>query len=115
MHKNTFWLFLGCFLIILFATTTVPSENIGTADMVLEGGSTGKVPFPHHRHQKALNNDCQICHKAFPREKGVIFKLKQEKVIDKKSVMNACQACHKDLLSQGKPHGPTKCKECHSL
>ena len=112
--KTAYFFVIGCFCLFYVIATSVYSENIGAKDMVLEGGSTGNVPFPHHRHQKALNSDCQSCHKLFPQEKDVIVKLKQENVLKKKAVMNNCQSCHRDLASQGKATGPTKCKACHS-
>ena len=115
MHKIVLWLLLGWFCMIAITSGSIFSENLGMADMVLEGGSTGNVPFPHHKHQNALNNNCQNCHYIFPQEKGVIAKLKQENTLKKKSVMNSCQACHRDLASQGKASGPTKCKACHSI
>jgi Cytochrome c7 and related cytochrome c len=115
MFKILLWLMLGWACSISHITVSMSSENLGTAVMVLEGGATGNVPFPHHRHQRALNSDCQICHHVFPQVKGIIVKLKQENALKKKFVMNACQACHKELATQGKPAGPTKCKDCHSL
>lgn len=114
MVKTAYFFIIGCCCLFLVVATSVYSENIGAKDMVLEGGATGKVPFPHQRHQTALNSDCQICHKLFPQEKGVIVKLKREDALKKKAVMNNCQSCHRGLASQGKAAGPTKCKECHS-
>jgi hypothetical protein len=50
----------------------------------------------------------------FPKELGVIDKMKAEKTLKKKQVMNkACIACHKAYKKSGKDHGPTSCKECH--
>ena len=109
MRKIAFGVLFGWICLIALASGSNSSENQGMADMVLEGGSSGNVPFPHHRHQKALNNDCQRCHHYFPQEKGIIAKLKQENALKKKTVMNACQSCHRELASQGKAAGPTQC------
>ena len=113
MKLQLFLILISC-LFILIETPVVFSENTGASDIMLAGGSTGKVPFPHHRHQKALNNDCQVCHKLFPQVKGSIVNSIQQGTLKKKTVMNNCQSCHKDMVSQGKATGPVKCKECHS-
>ena len=102
-------------LSFLFFAVGVYSDQKGSADMVLNGGKTGQVPFPHYRHQTTLNEDCQVCHSLFPQEKNSIDKLKKTGALEKKSVMNNCKSCHKERLSQSQKSGPVKCKECHSL
>lgn len=85
----------------------------GADGMVLEGGDTGWVPFPHHRHQDALG-DCMACHTLFPQKAGSIEVLKAEGKLKKKAVMNNCSKCHRNLVTAGRPSGPTTCKQCHS-
>jgi hypothetical protein len=105
-------------VIILGLVTVLPliagEQNRGAATMALFGGKTGKVPFPHHDHQKALNDDCQACHAAFPQKAGAIEELKASGDLAKKFVMNKqCVKCHKAMKKAGKKSGPTSCKKCH--
>ena len=88
-------------------------QQRGAGEMVLEGGKTGLVPFPHHRNQDALG-DCTVCHALFPQKAGSIEALKAEGRLDKKTVMNNCSKCHRKLAKAGRPTGPTSCKQCHS-
>ncbi len=109
-------LFMICIISIFFVFTVyVQSAQKGAVDIIIKGGKTGNIPFPHARHQKNLNDDCQICHKLFPQKKGIIDKQKEKHILEKKVVMNNCLACHKEMASQGKQTGPVKCNGCHSL
>jgi cytochrome c-type protein NrfB len=85
---------------------TAVGQNKGAADMILQGGKPGDVPFAHHLHQSHLGN-CDLCHNLFPQTKGSIDKLKAEGKLKKKEVMDQCQACHRQKA------GPLKCGECH--
>ncbi len=88
-------------------------ENRGADQMVLEGGGSGPVPFPHHRHQAAVAQ-CQACHVLFPQEKGSIEKRKAGGQLAGKQVMNKlCVQCHKELKKAGGASGPTTCTQCH--
>lgn len=87
--------------------------NKGAAKMMLDGGSSGPVPFPHQDHQTRLA-DCLICHHAFPQEKGSIEKLKSEGLLQKKQVMNKqCIKCHRAEKTAGNQTGPLTCNKCH--
>ena len=62
------------FLIILMVfagAMAVAKEERGAAEITLEGGTRGKVPFPHQKHQDTLT-DCNICHNVFPQSPGTI-------------------------------------------
>jgi hypothetical protein len=88
-------------------------QNPGAPDMVLEGGTSGKVPFPHLQHQQALV-DCNLCHAKFPQTPGAIEALKAEGKLAKKEVMNSlCTKCHKETRQAGEKGGPTTCTTCH--
>lgn len=88
-------------------------QNPGAPDMMLEGGSSGAVPFPHLQHQKALA-DCELCHVKFPQTPGAIEALKAEGKLAKKEVMNSlCTKCHKEKRQAGEKGGPTTCTTCH--
>jgi hypothetical protein len=90
-----------------------PAQNKGAADMILEGGTSGKVAFPHHRHQQALG-DCNICHAAFPQKAGAIEDLKAQGKLARKQIMNEqCTQCHKEKKRDGVKAGPTTCTACH--
>ncbi len=95
------------------AITALAVENRGPAEMRLDGGSRGVVPFPHQRHQDTLG-DCDVCHTLFPKEQGGIARLKREGVLVKKQVMKKhCIQCHQSKKKTGETAGPTKCAKCH--
>ena len=97
------------------AYAVVAEENRGVENLVLIGGKSGNVPFPHWQHQDTLK-DCQTCHDLFPQESGSIEKLKAAGELKKKKVMNSkCTKCHRALKKEGKPSGPVSCKECHTV
>jgi hypothetical protein len=105
---------LLCLVILLASVLALADgQQRGADDMVLEGGKSGWVPFPHHRHQDALG-DCMGCHTLFPQKAGSIEVLKAEGKLRKKAVMNSCSKCHRNLATAGRPSGPTSCKACHS-
>lgn len=85
----------------------------GPESMVLQGGKTGNVEFPHQLHQTKLKS-CGPCHDLFPREAGSIAELVGAGTLKKKQVMNTCISCHKENDAKGKETGPTSCKECHN-
>lgn len=89
-------------------------ENPGELNITLSGGKKADVPFPHKMHQNGLK-DCAKCHSLFPREKGVIEKLKSENGLKSKEVMNQCRGCHKEMKKAGKSHGPVSCRGCHKI
>ena len=88
-----------------------PSQ--GAAQMVLQGGNSGNVPFPHHRHQES-QVDCMVCHELFPQEAGAVDRLKEGGQLKAKQVMNKlCVKCHRENKKARKPTGPVTCKTCH--
>lgn len=98
-------------LLALFALSlgaAGPRENI-----VLDGGRTGKVTFPHKRHHEALKDDCRACHELFPKEAGAIERFKAEGKFKKRQVMNNCVACHKSMIRNKLKTGPVSCRGCH--
>lgn len=103
---------------ILFYTGIAESENDaenkGAEIILLYGGKKARdVHFPHHRHQRALE-DCNICHDLFPRKLGSIEELKNQGKLKKKQVMQEhCIDCHKKMKSAGLNTGPTSCARCH--
>jgi hypothetical protein len=82
--------------------------------IVLDGGRTGEVTFPHKKHGEALKDDCDACHALFPQEPGAIDKLKAGGKLEKRQVMNSCTACHKSRIKEKQPAGPVSCKGCHT-
>ena len=87
-------------------------QNRGAPDITLDGGTKGKVPFPHQKHQDTLG-DCNICHDIFPQTPGVIKELKEQEELKKKQVMNHCRGCHRKMTKEGAKTGPTSCSKCH--
>jgi hypothetical protein len=88
-------------------------QNKGAAEIVLEGGTSGPVAFPHQRHQENLA-DCSVCHSAFPQKAGAIEELKAQGKLAKKQVMNEqCTKCHKEKKQAGEKAGPISCTTCH--
>jgi len=106
-------LFLTIILAMFLVTSiAISDQNKGAATIVLQGGSSGNVSFPHHRHQNALG-DCNVCHALFPQSVGSTEKLKAEGKLKKKEVMEQCQTCHRQKADKGGRTGPTSCKGCH--
>ena len=93
---------------------SIQTANRGAAQMVLTGGRTGDVPFPHDAHQGAMA-ECTPCHSLFPQEKGSIERLKAEGGLKPKEVMKDCQKCHRQKKKAGEKSGPVGCKDCHSV
>lgn len=97
--------------LILFAATAAYAH--GPEEIEINGGKRGSVTLPHHLHQDTLKS-CSPCHDVFPKELGIIDKMKAEKTLKKKFVMNkTCIACHKEYKKAGKDYGPTSCNGCH--
>jgi len=89
------------------------AENKGAEKIELNGGTKGKILFPHRRHQEKLD-DCNICHSVFPQQAGIIEKLKADGKLKQKHVMNKlCTKCHRERKKAGQPTGPTTCTKCH--
>jgi len=103
------------FMSILFIFSSALSEqNLGAENIILEGGNSGVVPFPHKKHQDSLK-DCSICHELFDQEIGSIEKLKLEDKLQAKQVMNTqCLKCHREAKKAGNASGPLSCTTCHS-
>ncbi len=98
---------------VFTAAWVAANQDRGAADIALNGGTSGKVPFPHQRHQETLK-DCKICHDTFPQTPGAIDELKAQDKLKKKQVMNKlCVNCHKAEKKAGNTSGPTTCKACH--
>jgi hypothetical protein len=88
--------------------------NRGAAEILLDGGTSGPVAFPHQRHQEKLP-DCNVCHAAFPQKAGVIADLKVQGKLARKQIMNEqCTRCHKEKKQAGEKAGPTTCTSCHA-
>lgn len=89
------------------------TQNTGAAEIVIDGGTSGNVTFPHQRHQAKLG-DCTICHSAFPQKARAIEDLKAQGKLAKKQVMNEqCIKCHREKKQAGEKTGPTSCTTCH--
>ncbi len=105
-------------MIFLFISIVVSAEDektsAGAAVIHLEKGRMPQVTFPHHMHQKALNNNCKACHDMFPKQSGIIKEMILQEKLRKKQVMNSkCLKCHKDRKKAGLTAGPTTCTACH--
>jgi len=88
-------------------------EDRGAEIILIYGGKSRDVHFPHYKHQIALDN-CDICHNLFPKKTGSIKELKDKGRLKKKQVMREhCIDCHRKLKSEGKKTGPTSCARCH--
>ena len=106
-------IFIATISIMLILSTAFSEENPGAEHIILEGGDSGVVRFPHKMHQDSLKN-CGICHELFDQELGSIEKLKVEDKLKAKQIMNTqCLKCHRDTKKAGKSSGPTSCTTCH--
>ena len=111
MRYPSLLLVLG--LTILISAAGFAVENQGAAEIQIDGGDRGPVPFPHQAHQNRIN-DCNICHAVFPQEPQSLNKLKQAGQLKPKVVMNKqCVKCHRTEKKAGNPSGPTTCSKCH--
>lgn len=100
-------------LILVFTGISNSADNKGPKEITLDGGTSGPVPFPHHRHQDTLGN-CMICHDMFPQKSGAIREFKEERKLTPKEVMNkSCIKCHREKKSAGEKSGPLTCTVCH--
>ena len=102
-------------LALLFAWGATAQTSKGPEQIILtDGSSQGPVNFPHHRHQKALDENCMVCHALFAQAPGSIAKAKSEGKLSPKQVMNSlCIQCHRDRKQAGQTSGPTSCTKCH--
>jgi len=106
---------IGVIIGVVFLTCAIAAavQNQGAKDIKLDGGNRGIVDFPHHLHQNTIG-DCNACHSIFPKTKGIIKDLKEQKKLKKKQVMNkTCIKCHKAKKKAGVKTGPIKCSQCH--
>ncbi len=108
MKRGPVWVVLALVLFALCLAAAEPREFI-----VLHGGRTGQVAFPHLRHHEALDKDCNACHALFPQEAGAIDRLKRAGKLKKRQVMTNCTGCHKSRIKEKQPAGPISCKKCH--
>lgn len=107
-------IFIAAVFMLFVFSNAFSEQNSGAENIILEGGDSGVVNFPHQKHQDNLK-DCNICHELFGQETGVIEKLKQAGELKPKQVMNSqCLKCHRDTKKAGKPSGPVSCTTCHS-
>ncbi len=101
------------YVTILIFAAGLATGNQGAADIQIDGGTRGIVPFPHQAHQNRLS-DCNTCHAVFPQEPQSLIKLKQAGQLKPKEVMNKqCVKCHRSEKKAGNPSGPTTCSKCH--
>jgi hypothetical protein len=117
MNRRLLWAVWPLWLLAIVPWTfaAAPAPNPGAVELVLKGGDSGDVPFPHRRHQERLL-DCTVCHSVFPQKAGAIEELKSQGKLQKKEVMNTqCTKCHKERRRGGETTGPTTCTSCHSI
>jgi c(7)-type cytochrome triheme protein len=102
------------FALILGSGSAVDAENKGAEEILLNGGTSGPVPFPHQRHQEIIG-DCMVCHSLFPQQSRAIDELKRQEKLAKKQVMNqSCTQCHRAKQAAGESkYGPITCSQCH--
>jgi len=114
MKRILMWLIVGTFCFTGFLYAEEVSGGKGAEIVTFEKIKMNPVKFPHHLHQKALENNCNACHDLFPKQPGIIRELITQKKLQHQQVMNSkCLACHKANVAAGKKAGPVKCTECH--
>ena len=116
MQAPTRWIRRMVFgAVILICLSVAAQQNTGPEEMVLEGGRTGDVSFPHRLHQTALDQKCEVCHDLFPQKTGSIQELVDQGELKSKEIMNKhCVKCHREMKREGKPSGPISCTQCHN-
>lgn len=115
MQARTRWVWLTAFgAVFLIGLSVAAQQNTGPEEMVLEGGRTGDVSFPHRLHQTALAQKCEVCHDLFPQKIGSIQELIDQGELKSKEIMNKhCVKCHREMKREGKQTGPISCTQCH--
>lgn len=99
--------------IMSLAFVGVAFAGNGAESIVMKGGATGDVTFPHKTHQDKLK-DCDNCHKLFAQEAGAIEKGIAAGTLKKKDAMKQCQDCHKaEKAKNADTKAPQGCKDCH--
>jgi len=112
--RTTFWTLTLTAALGAVTVGLSGEQQKGAEQIILDGGKSGIVGFPHSRHQTFLT-DCNTCHELYPQQPGIIAALKQQGTLNKKQVMNKqCIACHKKQRLAGDKAGPTTCKSCHT-
>jgi hypothetical protein len=107
---------VGVLIIFAFFVTMAAwaQGDCGAENIDISAGYKGRVPFPHHTHQAAIN-DCNSCHSVFPQKTGGIGELVDKGELAGKQVMNdVCRKCHKERKAEGLKTGPTACAKCHT-
>ena len=100
-------------IVVLFAAAIcIAEQNRGSAKITIDGGGFRNVIFPHHAHQKVIE-ECNTCHSLFPQSPHAIADLKTSGKLEKKQVMNKCRKCHREMEKAGEKTGPIKCSGCH--
>ncbi|THB80632.1 MAG: cytochrome C [Desulfobacteraceae bacterium] len=113
MKKTSAALFICTVILTALALTAAFAKNMGADQIVINGGSSGKVPFPHHLHQQVIE-DCMVCHKDFSQQAGSLDAAKKSGDLKSKQVMNkTCLKCHRSMKKAKQKTGPTSCKQCH--
>lgn len=132
MKKIGIALFLGPFMafaILFFLTAQNPihADTSGSGisqDTIVFKNSYGDVTFTHKKHNADYQIDCYVsdCHRHTLRN----VEKKQDLCRDchkkpaegntpskKDAFHETCKKCHQDDKKEGKPAGPTGCKDCH--
>lgn len=111
MNKS---ILLLCCMLLILSTAIGFAHNLGKDEIVLNGGKRGNITFPHHMHQRIVN-DCMVCHADFNKEAGALQVAKDQGLLKRKQVMNkTCLKCHRNLKKAGKAYGPVSCSKCHT-
>ena len=127
-------------VVFLFAVVNATQECPETITMesnVFPTHTKGLVTFSHKKHQTDYKIPCTECHHTYTdgkntwKEGDAVQKcdachseakapageqMSKEEKIQKyyySAIHENCLGCHKAMKKEGKPTGPTSCKECH--
>ncbi len=104
---------MGLFVTLSLIMGMANAAEMGRKTFDISGGKRGPVFFPHHEHQKHVE-DCMVCHDLFPKKQGALTAEIAAGALAPKQVMNKqCIKCHRALKKAGEPFGPTSCSKCH--
>ena len=110
-------IFITCLIatgMMLASVFTFAGETQGRKEISLNGGASGNILFPHHRHQEIVK-DCQTCHGDFDQTEGALAAAKKADILKKKQIMNnTCLKCHRAMKKAKEKTGPVSCKGCHT-
>ena len=128
---------MGVVFVFAVAYASDPADTMTMQSKLFEKHTKGLVTFTHKKHNVDYKIPCADCHHVYKDGKNV---WKEGDAVDKcdachseakapkgdkspkaekikkyyySAIHENCSGCHKALKKEGKPTGPSSCKDCH--